>query len=101
MYQRYCCRAFGTFLHHMPAAVFGGNRVSTGGLRRVWRCCCEYENIDARSPTRLPLLFALDAKLNTPNGFVDHHDAKRCAREAMEAWGDGGGSCSRGGGGGD
>ena len=84
---RCCRRAFGTFMHHMPAAVFGGNCKSTDGAAPGVVYCCKYENIDARSPTRLPLLFALDAKLNTPDGFVGRHDAKRCAREVTEAWG--------------
>jgi hypothetical protein len=71
-YQRFCRSAFGTFMHHTPATVLGENRKSNAGLRRVWWYCCKYENIDARNPTRLPLLFALDAKLNIPKGFVYH-----------------------------
>lgn len=68
-YQRCCRRAFGAFLHHTPAVVLSENRKSNEGLRRVWWYCCKYESIDPRHPTRLPLLFALDAKLNIPNGF--------------------------------
>jgi hypothetical protein len=71
-YQRFCRKAFGGFLHHMPAVVLSEDRKSNEGLRRVWWYCCKYENIDARNPTRLPLLFALDTKLNIPNGFVYH-----------------------------
>jgi hypothetical protein len=81
-YQRFCRRAFGTFMHHTPAMALSENRKSNAGLRRVWRSCCKYENIDARNPTRLPLLFALDSKLNIPNGFVYH---PRC--EALRAGG--------------
>ncbi len=36
----------------------------------MWWYTCKYENIDPRNPTRLPLLFALDAKLKIPNGMV-------------------------------
>jgi len=69
-YKEFCARAFGTFLHHTPAAVLDpSQRASNEGLRRVWWYTCKYENIDPRNPTRLPLLFALDAKLNVPNGF--------------------------------
>jgi hypothetical protein len=71
-YQSFCRRAFGTFLHHAPAATLGGQRKSNEGLRRVWWYCCKYENIDPVNPTRLPLLFALDVKLNIPNGFRYH-----------------------------
>ena len=52
--------------------ILSRDRKSNEGLRRVWWYCCKYENIDARNPTRLPLLFALDAKLNIANGFVYH-----------------------------
>ena len=60
-YQRFCRKALGGFLHHAPAVVLSRDRKSNEGLRRVWWYCCKYENIDARNPTRLPLLFALDA----------------------------------------
>ena len=84
-YQRFCRSAFGVFLHHMPAVVLSENRKSNEGLRRVWWYCCKYENIDARNPTRLPLLFALDAKLNIPNGFRYHPqcDALRAGGTAV------------------
>jgi hypothetical protein len=71
-YDAFCRRAFGGFLHHTPAVVLSEHRKSNEGLRRVWWYCCKYENIDPVNPTRLPLLFALDAKLNIPNGFVYH-----------------------------
>jgi hypothetical protein len=69
-YQDFCKQAFGGFLHHTPAVVLAdGQRASNAGLRRVWWYACKYESINPRLPTRLPLLFALDTKLNVPNGF--------------------------------
>ncbi|MGC5700867.1 hypothetical protein J4P02_11775 [Pseudomonas sp. NFXW11] len=70
-YQAFCDRAFGQFLHHTPAAVLGHNaeQQSDNGLRRVWRQACLEENINPASPSRLPLLFALDAKLKITRGF--------------------------------
>lgn len=68
-YEVFCRRAFGRFLHHSPAAVLGSTRQSNVGLRRVWWFTCREENINPRQPTRLPLLFALDAKLNIEDGF--------------------------------
>ena len=69
-YQRFCEQAFGQFFHHTPAAVLeGGARTSNQGLRRCWWYACKEENISPKRPTRLPLLFALDAKLNIQNGF--------------------------------
>jgi hypothetical protein len=71
-YDGFCRRAFGTFLHHTPAVVLGAERSNNEGLRRVWWYCCKYENISPYRPTRLPLLFALDAKLKIPGGFTYH-----------------------------
>lgn len=68
-YQAFCHRAFGRFFHHTPAVVLGGAQQSNAGLRRCWWYVCREENINPRTPTRLPLLFALDAKLDIPNGF--------------------------------
>ncbi len=68
-YEVFCRHAFGGFLHHTPAAALGAQRRDNAGLRRVWWWCCLEENIDPRRPSRLPLLFALDAKLAISNGF--------------------------------
>jgi hypothetical protein len=73
-YQRFCRRAFGGFLHHAPAAILSNHEQTNVGLRRVWWYACTYENIDPVNPTRLPLLFALDDKLNIPGGFRYHPD---------------------------
>src|SRR5215470_2252757 len=71
-YQNFCQQAFGGFLHHTPAVVLSADRRNNEGLRRVWWQCCREENIDPEYPTRLPLLFALDAKYNVAGGFVYH-----------------------------
>ncbi|MFZ1546167.1 MAG: hypothetical protein WAT12_03585 [Candidatus Nitrotoga sp.] len=68
-YDSFCKKAFGRFLHHTPAVVLSKRQQGNEGIRRCWRYVCLEENINARMPTRLPLLFALDSKLNIPNGF--------------------------------
>ncbi len=69
-YKDFCRKAFGGFLHHTPAVMLAPERRSSNaGLRRVWWHCCKDENIDPRNPTRLPLLFALDSKLNIAGGY--------------------------------
>ncbi len=68
-YEVFCDKAFGRFMHHTPAVVLGADRQDNTGLRRVWWFACLEENINPRQPTRLPLLFALDTKLNIPDGF--------------------------------
>ena len=69
-YAQFCSGAFGRFLHHTPAAALGKAVRDNDGLRRVWWQACREENIHPQRPTRLPLLFALDRKLQIKNGFV-------------------------------
>ena len=54
----------------MPAERLGSDGAANDGLRRAWFFACREEAIDPRRPTRLPLLFALDAKLGIPGGLV-------------------------------
>ena len=68
-YDAFCQKAFGRYMHHTPAAVLGESQRSNIGLRRTWWFACLEENINPRSATRLPLLFALDAKWNIADGF--------------------------------
>jgi len=83
-YDRFCRQAFGRFMHHTPAVVLASAQRDNAGLRRVWWHCCKEENINPRKPTRLPLLFALDAKLGIADGF---RYAPDCS--ALRAGGDG------------
>jgi hypothetical protein len=75
-YSTFCQQAFGRYMHHTPAAVLGENQRNNDGLRRTWRFACLEENINPRRATRLPLLFALDAKWNIPNGFRYEADCR-------------------------
>lgn len=68
-YEAFCGQAFGRFMHHTPAVVLGADRQDNAGLRRTWWYVCLEENINPRAHTRLPLLFALDVKLNVSDGF--------------------------------
>lgn len=86
-YQAFCRRAFGRFMHHTPAvALSGGARTANAGLRRCFWYACHEEHINPRQPTRLPLLFAIDAKLAIPGGF--HYVADCSALKAGQG-GDG------------
>ena len=77
-YQSFCDKAFGRYMHHTPAvALRPGERRDNEGLRRTWWYTCKYENIDPTNPTRVPLLFALDAKLQIPGGYEYTADCKR------------------------
>lgn len=81
-YQAFTQQAFGGFLHHTPAVVLSSKSRHNEGLRRCWRHVCLEENIHPRTPSRLPLLFALDKKLAIANGFHYVADCSGVARAA-------------------
>lgn len=88
-YERFCRQAFGRFLHHAPAAVMTPQaRERNAALRRTWWHTCLDENIDPRKPTRLPLLFALDAKLGVADGFTYRLDGALAQRAGEGASGE-------------
>jgi hypothetical protein len=88
-YDDFCRRAFGRFMHHTPAVVLGQAQQSNVGLRRTWWYCCREEHINPTTPTRLPLLFAIDAKLGIGDGFRYVPDCK-----ALREGGDGSTHCA-------
>jgi hypothetical protein len=87
-YRDWCALALGRFLHHTPAEALAGQAKHNDGLRRAWFWSCKDEAINPRKPTRLPLLFALDAKLAIPDGFrylADCGDIARKSRLGADA----------------
>lgn len=69
LYQHYCRKAFGRFMHHTPAEAMADPRQAHDGIKRAWRISCALAQINPKAPERLPRLFALDRDLNIPNGF--------------------------------
>jgi hypothetical protein len=86
-YEAFCKQAFGAMLHHTPAVVLSADKRDNTGLRRVWWQACKEENIDPRKPSRLPLLFALDAKLGIADGFHYSPDCSALRRHDPSAGG--------------
>lgn len=68
-YRNWCQNALGYAPDYSPAHVLGKKASNNDALRRAWYWACKDEAIDPRKPSRLPLLFALDAKLAIPDGF--------------------------------
>ena len=90
-YKGWCQNALGFFLHHTPAEALGAKARHNDGLRRCWYWACKEESIDPKAPSRLPLLFALDAKFAIPGGFSYVPDCADIARKS-DAGGSGGDS---------
>lgn len=99
LYQQFCERALGKYLHHTPAEAMPTPNTATEGIRRAWRLACRREGINPKKPERLPLLFALDAQLGITGGFVyalNCHDAAASSSGAFCASDIGGGCGSSG-----
>lgn len=85
-YQLYCEKALGRFLHHTPAEAMSSPLLAQGGIKRAWRLACAKEGINPKKPNRLPLLFAIDSRLDIKNGFVYEID---CRNKNSPAYGSG------------
>jgi len=80
-YREWCDLVIGRFIDHVPAEVLGRKASTNDGLRRAWFWSCRDESINPKQPSRLPLLFALDAKFAIPGGFVYMADCKGVRRD--------------------
>jgi hypothetical protein len=68
-YKRFCDQALGRFLHHTPAEAMRSPTEAQEGIKRAWRLACARDGIDPGTPSRLPLIFAIDGMLGIANGF--------------------------------
>ncbi|HWV15258.1 MAG TPA: hypothetical protein VN030_07480 [Cellvibrio sp.] len=69
LYRTFCNKAFGRFLHHVPAEAMRTPTIAQKGIKKAWRLSCRREKINPEIPIKLPILFAIDAKLKIANGF--------------------------------
>jgi hypothetical protein len=76
IYEKFCNKAMGRFLHHTPAEAMPAPTLAKAGIKRAWRLACALEQINPKKPARLPLIFAIDALLNINNGFIYQLDCK-------------------------
>jgi hypothetical protein len=83
-YREWCDLVIGRFIDHVPAEVLGRKAPTNDGLRRAWFWACRDESINPKQPSRLPLLFALDAKFAIPGGFVYLADCRGVRREGEQ-----------------
>lgn len=68
-YEHFCKRALGRFLHHTPAEAMESPTAAQAGIKTAWKISCFREQIQPKSASKLPLLFAMDAALKIPDGF--------------------------------
>lgn len=68
-YEFFCDKALGRFLHHTPAEAMKSPKTAQAGIKTAWKISCFREDIPPKGAHKLPLLFAMDASLDIPNGF--------------------------------
>jgi hypothetical protein len=88
-YRSFCGQAYGRLLPYAPAVALGRDAARNEELRRCWWHACREEDIDPIRATRVPLLFAIDRKLDLPGGI--RYSAAAAAR-ALAHRGDGDGN---------
>jgi hypothetical protein len=85
-YQAFCQKALGRFLHHTPTEAMRTPTMAQDGIKRAWRLACAKNNINPATPTRLPLLFAIDSQLGIEDGFKY---SLNCKDKSSPLYGDG------------
>ena len=68
-YQYFCKKALGRFIHHIPAEAMRSPTDAQAGIKTAWKISCYREGLLPRAAHRLPMLFAMDALLDIPDGF--------------------------------
>jgi hypothetical protein len=68
-YQIFCTKAFGKFLHHSPSKAMSSQTKAQIGIQRAWISACKLERMSPNAVTRIPLLFAIDYKLQISDGY--------------------------------
>jgi hypothetical protein len=90
-YESYCRQSLGRVLPVTAPVALSVEAAANTGLRRCWWNACREENLDPSAPTRIPLLFALDAKLKIEHGhyyFADDAARLRALRRDEDSDGE-------------
>ncbi len=83
-YDDWCKMALGHVLAVTPVRCLGNDAKDNDALRRTWFWACKEEAIKPDDPSRLPILFALDAKLAIPSGIVYFSNERQLSRPSSE-----------------
>lgn len=82
-YEEFCQLALGRFLHHTPAEAMSNPKKTHKGIQTAWRIACRRQGINPKDADSMPDLFALDNKLEIPDGF--HYQLNRNSKAAAAA----------------
>lgn len=81
-YKDFTQKAIGRFLHHTPTEIMRTPTMAQESIKRAWRLACAKERIDPANPSRLPLLFGIDARLGIADGY---HYSLNCKDKSSPA----------------
>lgn len=70
------CRSVGFYMDRILKHASTDQQKIIDGLQQCWSHICTVENLDSQKPSREPLLFSLDAKLNISEGIRYRADHK-------------------------
>ena len=68
-YESFCKKAVGRFLHHTPTEAMNTPTIAKIGIKRAWQLSCKEERINPETPSKLPILFDIDGKLEIADGY--------------------------------
>jgi len=71
------CRSVGFHVDRSAAQASTDRQKVGEGLQQCWSHVCRLENLDSQKPSREPLLFSLDARLNITEGLRYQPDHNR------------------------
>jgi hypothetical protein len=100
LYAKFCHKAFGKFYHHVPSEAMKSQTKAQEGIKRIWRLSAKDEGISVENPRKLPLLFAIDERLNIEDGFLYSIDCTNrangsyCVSHISDSSSNCGGGCS-------
>jgi hypothetical protein len=57
IYEKFCSKAMGHFLHHTPAEAMPTPTLAKAGIKRAWRLACALEQINAKKTGSLAAAF--------------------------------------------
>ena len=84
-YANFCKKALGRFIHHTPAEAMKTQTQAQEGIKRAWRISCYREGINPLSPTKLPLIFAIDSSLAIEGGFTYELNCQKSSESGQSA----------------
>jgi len=77
-YEKFSVEIFGKFFHHHPSEVMDDVNQTKKSIDLTYKNACSIENLDAKYPHKMPLIFEIDKLLKIDDGYK--YDLKALAK---------------------